>query len=102
MRNLFAFIAKHNFIFFFLFLQSLCVWLMVQNNHYQGSRILNSANRLSAVVYQTASAMREYFSLKQENDRLSRENALLRNFMRMNFMAIPGKEFHRNDTLYKE
>jgi rod shape-determining protein MreC len=102
MRNLFAFVARHNFIFLFLFLESLCIWLMVQNNRYQGSRILNSANRISATVYQTASATREYFSLKQENDRLGHENALLRNFLRMNYMAIPLKEFHRHDTLYKE
>ena len=102
MKNLFAFVARHNFIFIFFFLQLLCVWLMVQNRGYQGSHLLNSSNRVAAGVYQQAANTREYFSLRQENEKLATENAILRNYLRSSHVIIPEQVFRRNDTLYKQ
>lgn len=102
MKNLFAFVIKHNFIFVFLFLLIICGWLMVQSNGLQGTYVLNSSNRAVANIYQTAANTKEYFALRQENDRLARENVLLRNFLRTNYAVLPLKEFTRNDTLYKQ
>jgi rod shape-determining protein MreC len=102
MKNLFAFVLKHNFIFVFLFLQVVCGWLMVHNNGFQGSHVLNSSNRVVANVYESAANTKEYFSLKNENDRLVAENAVLRNLLKSNYAALPVKEFKKNDTLYKQ
>src|SRR5688572_21871458 len=102
MKNLFAFVIRHNFIFIFLLLQAICVWLMVSDNGFQGSHVLNSSNRTVATVYQTAANTKEYFSLKGENDRLGKENAVLRNFLKSNYSMVPLKEYKRNDTIYKE
>ncbi|PBQ31626.1 rod shape-determining protein MreC [Sphingobacteriaceae bacterium] len=102
MRNLFAFVIKHNFIFVFLLLQVICIWLMVQSSGYQGSHVLNSSNRAVANVYETAANTREYFSLKQENEKIVRENSILRNFLKANYAVLPLKEFTKNDTLYKQ
>jgi rod shape-determining protein MreC len=102
MKNLFAFLLRHNFIFAFLFLQMICVWLMVHHSGYQGSRVLNSSNAVVAEVYQSAANTKEYFALKQENEKLARENSVLRNFLRSNYASLPLKEYTRNDTLYKQ
>lgn len=102
MRSLLAFVVKHNFIFIFLGLQVICALLMVSSRRYQGSHVLNSSNQTVASVYQTAANTKEYFSLKQENDRLSLENATLRNFLKSNYVALPLQEFKKNDTLYKQ
>jgi rod shape-determining protein MreC len=102
MKNLFAFVIKHNFIFVFLFLQVICVWLMVHNNGFQGSHVLNSSNQAVANIYETAANTKEYFALKQENDKLALENSILRNFMKSNYAVLPLKEFKKNDTLYKQ
>jgi rod shape-determining protein MreC len=102
MKNLFAFVIKHNFIFIFLFLLIICAWLMVQNSRFQGSHVLNSSNRVVANVYETAAETKEYFYLKQENDKLSAENSILRNFLKANYAVLPLKEFKKNDTLYKQ
>jgi rod shape-determining protein MreC len=102
MKNLFAFLVKHNFIFAFLFLEVVSVWLMVHNNGFQGSHVLNSANAVVANVYETAANTREYFSLKQENERLATENAVLRNFLRSNYAIIPLKVYQHRDTLMKK
>ncbi|MBL7932513.1 MAG: rod shape-determining protein MreC, partial [Bacteroidia bacterium] len=76
MKNLFAFILKHNFIFIFLFLQVICAFLMVRDNGFQGSHVLNSSNRVVASVYESAANTKEYFALRQENDRLANENTV--------------------------
>jgi rod shape-determining protein MreC len=102
MKNLFAFVMRHNFIFVFLFMQVICAWLMVHNNGFQGSHVLNSSNRVVANLYQTAANTKEYFSLKQENDRLATENAVLRNFLKSNYVVTPITEFKKRDTLYKQ
>lgn len=102
MKNLFAFVLKHNFIFVFLFLLVVCGWLMVQSNGIQGSYVLNSSNAVAANVYQSAAYTKEYFYLKQENEKLARENSLLRNFLKTNYAVLPLRELVRNDTLYKQ
>lgn len=102
MKNLFAFILKHNFIFIFLLLQVMCAFLMVRDGGYQGSHVLNSSNRMVAGVYQTAANTKEYFALRQENDRLATENTVLRNLLKSNYLMLPVKEFRKNDTVYKE
>src|SRR4051812_35790098 len=102
MKSLFAFVIKHNFVFVFSFLQIICAWLMVHHQGYQGSHVLNSSTNAVANVYRTAANTKEYFSLKQENDRLASENAILRNFLKSNYSVLPLKEFKRNDTLYKQ
>ena len=55
---------------------------MVHNNGYQGSRVLNSSNQAVANVYSAAANTSDYFSLKQENDKLALENSVLRNFLK--------------------
>jgi rod shape-determining protein MreC len=102
MKNLFAFVVRHNFIFLFLLLQLVCVWLMVHNGGYQGSHVLNSSNRMVARVYETASETREYFSLKSENEKLATENAALRNYMKSSYKVLPLGETQRRDTLYSQ
>ena len=75
---------------------------MVKSNGFQGSRVLNSSNKTIANVYQANASAKEYFSLKEENNRLAIENAILHNFLKSNYLVIPLQEFKRNDTLYKQ
>ena len=55
---------------------------MVKSNGFQGSRVLNSSNKTIANVYQANASAKEYFSLKEENNRLAIENAILHNFLK--------------------
>lgn len=83
-------------------MQIFCYSIMVNREGFQGSKILNSSNAVAANVYQTASNTQEYFSLKQQNQILSFENAQLRNLLKSNYTAIPLKLFTKNDTLYEQ
>lgn len=102
MKNLFSFLYKNNYFFAFLFLEVICFLLLIKNNGYQGSSLLNSSNNMSAKVYQLSSNTKEYLLLKEENDRLAKENTYLLNRLKLGYAAIPLKAYKKNDTLYKQ
>lgn len=102
MKNLLNFIYKHNFFFVFLLMEFFCILILVKNNGYQGSSILNSSNEVSAHVYKISSNAKEYLLLQEENERLAKENVFLLNRIKMGYMAIPQKTYIKRDTLYKQ
>ncbi len=51
MKNLLNFIYRNNFFFVFLVLEFICVFILIRNNGYQGSSLLNSSNAISANIY---------------------------------------------------
>ncbi|MFN8166179.1 MAG: rod shape-determining protein MreC [Bacteroidia bacterium] len=81
MRNLFLFLWKYNFLILFLLLETLCGYLIVQNNNFQRASFINSTNQVATKVNSTVSSITEYINLRFTNDALSRENAALRTMM---------------------
>src|SRR6185436_11629731 len=79
MAPLFNFIYNYRAFFTFLSLEFLCVWLLIVNNQYQSTKYFNKANNVVAKVNATEEGIRQYFSLRDINDVLSKENASLRN-----------------------
>jgi len=79
MERLFNFIYTYRAFFTFLSLEFLCVWLLIVNNQYQGTKYWNTSNSVVAKVSATEEGIRQYFSLRDINDVLSKENASLRN-----------------------
>lgn len=102
MKNLLNFLYKNNFFFVFLFLEIICFFMMVKNNGYQGSSILNSSNKISAKIYEVEASTKEYLLLKDENERLAKMNTFLLNRIKLGYSAIPLKSYKKNDTLYKQ
>ena len=86
----------------FLLLEIFCFLLLVKNNGYQGSSLINSGNDISAHVYRTAANAREYLLLKDENERIAQENAILHNLLKTGYAALPLEVYKKNDTLYKQ
>jgi rod shape-determining protein MreC len=78
MQRLFLFLYQYRALFTFLLLEVLCAWLIVQNNTYQSAKYFNSSNRISANMLQISSGVRDYFGLKEVNEILANENALLK------------------------
>lgn len=86
----------------FLFLEMICGFILVKNNGFQGSSILNSSNKVSASIYEVEANAREYLLLKEENERLAKMNTFLLNRIKLGYAAIPLKVYKKNDTLYKQ
>ncbi|MES2566782.1 MAG: rod shape-determining protein MreC [Bacteroidota bacterium] len=102
MKNLLNFLYRNNFFFVFLFLEFICFLILIKNNGYQGSSLLNSSNKLSAKVYEAEAKAKEYLLLKDENERLAKMNTFLLNRIKLGYAAIPLKTYKIHDTLYKQ
>ena len=102
MKNLLNFLYRNNFFFVFLFLEFICIFILIKNNGYQGSSLLNSSNKISSNIYELESNAKEYLLLKDENERLSKMNTFLLNRIKLGYAAIPLKTYKKNDTLYKQ
>lgn len=100
MRNLINFLNKYSFFLFFLLLEVIAFFLIVQNNQYQKASFINSANSVSGEVYESFNQATEYLSLKKENSRLAAENALLRENQLSSYAEVFGDNVVVNDTIY--
>jgi rod shape-determining protein MreC len=85
MKNLLNFLYKNNFFFVFLFLEIICGFILIRNNGFQGSSLLNSSNKVSANIYEIEASAKEYLLLKDENERLAKMNAFLLNRIKLGY-----------------
>jgi rod shape-determining protein MreC len=102
MKSLLVFFAKYNFFFLFVVLEVVCVFLISQNNSYQSSSILNSANNISGNFYTALSNTKSYLDLKDENDRLAMQNAVLMQRLKETYDVIPLDIKKVSDTLFRQ
>lgn len=100
MQRLFNFFYEYRTFFAFLLLEAFCAWLLIENNKFQNTKFFNSSNRLAANILGFSQSSREYFSLRQINEELSRENAQYKTLLerRTQNSGIP---FVKNDTLVR-
>jgi rod shape-determining protein MreC len=78
MRSLFLFLYNYRAFFTFLFLEGICVFLIVKNNKFQGAEFFNSSNETSATLLTFSNDISAYFRLKEVNEELAAENAALK------------------------
>lgn len=102
MKNLLNFIYRNNFFFVFLCLEFICILILIKNNGYQGSSLLNSSNAISANIYEVQANAKEYLLLKDENEKLAEQNNFLLNRLKLGYAAIPLKVYVKHDTLYRQ
>jgi rod shape-determining protein MreC len=102
MRSLILLIIRYHFFILFIFIETYCTYLIVQNNHFHRAGFLNSANSVAANILNTISNVREYVSLKSENESLARENAELLGQMASGNLQITLDSLTLRDSLYIE
>lgn len=78
MERLLFFVYQYRAFFTFVVLEIFCLWLIVENNQYQGARFFNSSNAVVASINNFSQSVRDYFLLSQENEKLNQSNAELR------------------------
>lgn len=98
MQSLLKFLVKFHFFILFFFLELFSVYLIVQNNNYQKAKFINSANAITGGAYQTFSSASDFIQLRKENEKLTIENAQLRNKLEtVSYTLIPT---YLNDTVF--
>lgn len=99
MRNILNFIIRYSKWFVFTFYVLMSCILLVDNNIYQQSVYLTSANGFTSGVYGIWSQVAGYFHLKTINESLQASNADLQNQVLNLKSEIAELKIHRDDTL---
>jgi len=79
MRTLLRFIQKYSNLLLFLLLEIIAFSLIVKNSSYQRSRLIGLNRQVTGYIYSRVDGAREYFSLRETNELLVKENTELRN-----------------------
>lgn len=91
MQQIINFILRNKTTLLYLFLLFLGMAMSVQSHSYHRSRFLNSANYLSGSIFSIQTDITTYFNLREENDKLQKENTLLRDLLFNAENPFPGK-----------
>lgn len=78
MKNLWLFLLRYNAFFWFILFFAFSFFLVVKNNNYQRSSFVTSSNVVIGSFYEKVNSWKEYLSLRNTNEQLLNENALLR------------------------
>lgn len=78
MQQIINFVIRNKTFLLFLMLFVISLALTIQSHSYHKSKFITSANFLTGNVYNSASGISNYFSLKKQNDLLVEENSILR------------------------
>jgi rod shape-determining protein MreC len=81
MRNLIKFILANHFLILFVLIEFLAILLVVQHNQFHRARFVNLTRNISGGMYQRVDKLDTYFSLREVNESLSRENTMLKNLL---------------------
>jgi rod shape-determining protein MreC len=78
MKTLLNFLLKFHHIILFILLEILSITFIVKYNNFQRVRFLNSSNEIAGKVYTELNSVKEFFTLKKQNEKLAIENTNLR------------------------
>ncbi len=92
MQRLLNFILSNRAFFTFLALELLCVWLIINNNSFQGARFFNSSNAVAARMLNVSQNVNNYLHLKIVNEELANENTRLRQLLEGEPDSIPKSD----------
>ena len=96
MQQIINFIFKNSVRMLFLLLLITSLTLTIQSHSYHRSTMVNSANALTGTVYEQENTIKNYFSLRTENDKLAKENAY---FKKMLFNQKDSTSVLKKDSL---
>ena len=91
MHNLIQFVKKYHFILLFLIIEAFSLFLLANNNQYQGNKINNFSQHYIGNIHEKISNISEWFKLKKSNDLLAEENAKL-------FSLLKKQNNYSNDS----
>jgi rod shape-determining protein MreC len=81
MQQIINFLFKNSINLLFLLLLGISLTFTIQSHSYHRSLSVSSANAVTGYVLEQQNAVEQYFGLREQNDRLSAENARLKNLL---------------------
>ncbi|MFP9116400.1 rod shape-determining protein MreC [Flavobacterium sp. RNTU_13] len=81
MQQIINFLLKNSINLLFLLLLGISLTFTIQSHSYHRSLAVSSANSVTGYTYEKINEVESYFSLREQNDRLSHENAALKRML---------------------
>lgn len=79
MQQLIYFFQKYRYFLFFVLLELVALFLIINNNSFHKSKFISSTNNVTGGLLEKTSKISEYFNLKTQNNELIAENVALKN-----------------------
>ena len=102
MKSLLNFLLRIHFLLLFILIEVFSISLLVNNNNFQRARMVNFTRQLSGKYHQKLANLKEYFSLKVENQQLIEENNRLLNIIESTYKSDEIFFRNVNDTVYNQ
>ena len=100
MRNLVNFIWRYHFTLTFIGLELVAFFLIIQSNNYHQGNFFSATTSMSGGVFDFVNNTTEYLNLKEVNDQLREENAVLRARQNEAFTNVTGRIVTVDDSVY--
>ncbi|MEI8204817.1 MAG: rod shape-determining protein MreC [Bacteroidota bacterium] len=85
----------------FIAFEAIALIMLVNNNVYQRSVFVTSANNMAGNLYSFSSDLTDYFNLQTINKQLADENAILYSLSKNSFIKTIQQNFIYEDTVYR-
>lgn len=102
MRNIFLFIQRFFVLFVFVVLQILCILVLVNYNDTYQAYFAGSANSVIGRVNKQYNDVHEYFSLRQTNEQLAKQNKDLLQLLNKNYNLGDTVTVSKIDSLLRD
>ena len=101
MRNLLILISKYNAVFFFILLEILSIYLIINYNNKQKDIFLYSSNLVVGKINSEYSDLLQYLDLKARNKEIINENSqIIQNYFNSKYLEIP--KYSNTDTILND
>lgn len=99
MRNLLRFIIQYHFLILFLLIETFSLFLLFSANPYQKVRFYSYSHDISARMSIRIDNIKDYLSLRNENQKLAEENSQLYNQLGSSFTRVTSDSIFMGDSL---
>jgi len=99
MQQIISFLYKNKYPLLFLLLELTAIFFTIQSHSYHQSKFVNSANAITGGIYNRINSFKELVLLKEDNKRLSEENAHLKNLLELRKKQLVIRDSSLIDTV---
>jgi rod shape-determining protein MreC len=103
MRGFVSFFKRQNYIFLFIFLEICSFYFVIANSSFQRTVFHSVILEISGGFFSIMKDTRSFFLLRSTNEALAKENAILREQLKMSyFKVLHPLDSSRYDTVYRQ
>lgn len=102
MRNLLKLLYAYHFLLMFIALEVLCAIFLFQYNKFHRAAYATASKAISGIIYNKVNDLKIYLSLRETNEALAKENASLRNYLKINYNTFDTSKIVVRDTLLNQ